>query len=441
MPRTKATRNFRGSILEKTVVKNGSKATAFDVRVRVPKKDENGNLILNTKGKKTYKDVSGGRKWNKTEANIALINLINRLDVEQRAPASPAQRTFGDLETYYSKEYVKKAVIVGGKKKGRGFKGKISSVTKHVAEMTNYFGRERPLLSITYEDLVTLAENLSLKPTQKGTLPAVSTVNEKLSRLRRMFTVAFQKEWITINPFEKGDKLIDRLAENRRNRMMTFEEEIKIHEMCQPHEIRFVQERKRKDGTVALIRNRRFVDRRHLILYMIASVDTALREGEVFNMEPWQMDFENDVVYLTKEAAEASKTGQAGIIPMSARLKEILLEIKSRTAWHSNMKIFPKMNYSRSFNSAVKEAGIEDLQFRDLRSTGATRMVLAGGATSHVMKITRHRRIKTFLDHYTNVDMKNAQRIGSDLNKFIENETLKVKPQVKKEINELREAA
>lgn len=441
MPRTKSTRNFRGSILDKVVIKNGKKTVAYDVRVRMPRLDENGQYILDDKGKKTYRDKTV-RTWSKSEAQIALINLINDAGQEQTAQlaAGPRDKTFGDLAGYYEREYVKPAVIVKGKK-GRGFKGKISSVRKQVKELAEYFGRSRPLSSITYEDLGTLSESLFQTDTQKGTPPAVSTVNEKLSRLRRMLTVAVQKDWLTVNPFEKGDKIIDRLAENRRNRMMTFEEEMAIHEMCQPHVMTFEQTRTLKNGRKIQLTGRRLVDRRHLIPYMIAAVDTALRAGEIFNLEPWQIDFDNEVIYLTKEAAEATKTGEEGIVPMTERLRDVLLDIKARTPWTPHMKIFPRINYDRGFNSAVREAGIKDLQFRDLRSTGATRMVLAGGAQSQVMKITRHRRIKTFLDHYTNVDLANAQLIGRNMDEFIKNERAKVKVKVNDKKGGFSEAA
>ncbi|MFM9903619.1 MAG: tyrosine-type recombinase/integrase [Pyrinomonadaceae bacterium] len=439
MPRTKDTRNFRGSILEKEVIKNGRKAIAFDVRVRVAKIDNAGEPIVNAKGQKLYKDKTK-RYWTKTEANVALINLINEVDKIPKVK-EPPKKTFLDLATYYRAEYAKPAVIVNGKKKA-GFKSNLATVKRHITELEEHFGA-MPIELINYEDLRILTEKCFLTPTAKETLPAVTTVNEKLSRLRKMFTVAIQKGWIKVNPFTLGDTLIDRAAENRRNRMMTFEEEAYLHAACQPHKMKFHQERTLKTGKVTKYTVRRWVDRRHLIPIMVAAVDTALRAGEVFNLEPWQTDFDENVIYLTKEAAEKTKTGKAGIVPMTSRLRAILLDIKDRTPWGKNMKIFPEFNYDRSFKSACEEAGIEDLQFRDLRSTGATRMVLSGGATSQVMKITRHspESIKVFLEHYTNVDVQNARVIGGSLDKFMEIEQAKVKAKVKVEKGDFSKAA
>jgi hypothetical protein len=34
------------------------------------------------------------------------------------------------------------------------------------------------------------------------------------------------------------------------------------------------------------------------------------------------------------------------------------------------------------------------------------------------MKVTRHRSLKIFLDHYSNIDVLNARRVGENLTKF-----------------------
>jgi integrase len=435
MPRTKETRNFRGSILKRKAVKNGKKATAYDARVRVPRRSDAGEVLRDESGRVLYKDITA-RCWTPTDANIALLNLINEAE-NGHSIGHERVRTFGDLADYYTAEYVKPAVIVNGEHLS-GFKSNISYKKTIIAELERLVGARTPLTDITFQDLRKVKEQIAQTPTQKGTLPAVSTVNEKMSILRRMFNVAIDKDWLQKSPFKKGEhrgkrKLIDRSAENRRSRQLTFDEEQRLFAVLQPHEVTYTYERKsRKTGVVRSVTSRSWVDRRHLIPIITIALDTALRVGEVFNLEPWQIDFDRNVIYLTHAAAAETKTGEPGIMPMTARVRAVLEEARDLSSWDPEQKIFRRFEYKRSFNSACAEAGIENLQLRDSRSTGATRMVLAGTPESQVMKTTRHKNLKIFLDHYTNVDIENARQIGRNLDDYIEKQSHKGELEVKR---------
>lgn len=416
MPRTKETRNFRGSVLKRKAIKNGKKAVAYDARLRVPRRDDDGDVLRDDAGRVIYTDRVA-RRWSAGEAQVALQNLITEAASEDRPRTR--QRIFGDLASYFKREYVKTAVVMNGRKVA-GYRRHVGHLEVIVDELTSLVGPNMPLRDIHYEQLRVIAEQLSQTPTRKKTMPATSTVNEKLSVLRRILNVAIQAGWLDVNPFQRGKRLIDRSIENKRNRMLTFEEEARLLAACQPHQVKETFTQYGKSVT-----RDRFVDRRQLVPLVICAVDTAFRAGEIFDLEPWQIDFENDVIYVTKEAAAETKTGTAGIVPMTRRLKAILIDIRTRSTWLPDQKIFRPFEYRASFNSACREAGIRDLQFRDLRSTGATRMVLAGSPESQVMKTTRHKNLKIFLEHYTNVDIGNAQQIGRNLDEFLENNMAK----------------
>lgn len=318
------------------------------------------------------------------------------------------------------------AVYVDGRKVS-GYRQQLSNLRVAVDLALEFFG-DRRLSEITFEDLRAYQVYMVQKGTRRGP-PSVSTLNNRLSILRRLFSFAIQSYWLDVSPFKRGRNLIDRAGENVRNRMLTFDEERRLLSACEGVRKVSYTRRNRKnssygDGTRPATMNLP-VRRSHLKPLIIFALDTAMRAGEIFELEWGQVDLENRVIDLTGSYAKRTKTGREGLLPISDRVHELL------TARFDGQdpadKVFEKFDYKRSFTSACRDAGIEDLQFRDLRSTGATRMVLAGNAESQVMKVTRHTRLSTFVQHYTNVDAGNARRIGESLSEYLESEQAKLK--------------
>lgn len=423
MPRTKTTRNPFGSIFPREKKINGRKVTFYDARKRY--KDAEGNKKEKFKRCRSY-----------AEAMTELQNFQNEITQKLKEAAEkkdkPAIHKVGDLIAYYRTEYVKPAVYNASGRKIAGFKRKLKNIFTSLDLLEKHFGA-LDVRAVTYDDLRKFKESYSQTLTERDKLPAQSTVNEKMSMLRRIFNVGIQIYWLDVSPFKRGDSLIDKASENKRNRMLTFEEEERLLKACEPGErtypatrdITNKREFKRNFKTPEKEWTQtKFVDRSHLKPLIICALDTAMRRGEIFNLEWHQIDFEKRVIYLTQAAAQETKTGEEGILPLTDRL--FLIFSEKYNGQPKSEKVFEKIDIKRSFVSACNEAGILDLQFRDLRSTGATRMVLAGNAESQVMKVTRHRNLKIFLDHYTNVDELNAIRIGKSLNKFIEDEKRKI---------------
>lgn len=395
-------RNPFGSIHKHKVTRaDGRKETVFDAIKR----------YTNREGKK---DKKFARCYSNGEAAAALLRFQGEIENELAEPADP-EHTFGELVDFYKDTYVKAPVYRDGQKIA-GFKRNLTNLKTNLEILRDHFGQGTPVNAITYAAVYDFKVRYSAGDTFRGKPPAVSTINEKLALLRRLFYIAIQRRWIDTNPFRQGDPLIKKSAEVKRNRMLTFEEENRLLKACENHQIAYTDRRGRS--------YKRWVERDRLVPLIITAIDTAMRAGEIFRLEWWQVDFDNRVIYIKGEAAEKSKTGTGGVLPMSKRLFDLLAKMdEARIDKDPESKVFYQFEYKRSFNSACREAGIEDFQFRDLRSTAATRMVLAGSPESQVMKVTRHRQLKIFLEHYSNVDILNAQRIGENLTKFQRKQT------------------
>jgi integrase len=448
MPRQKSDRNPFGTILEKTVVVQGKPRKVWDVRKRYAVTDSDGNFVLDARGKKTYKDKTR-RCYTKSEALAALPSLPAEISEKKAKTAARARKeenkeyTFSELIRRFRASEVKPAVIVGGKKIA-GYKQDLDNVKRVLDLLDRRFGA-KILKEITYDDLDEFRTWYSQQKTAHDKLPSVSTINEKMSFLRRLFNFARETGWIDVSPFQRGRSLIDKEAANSRNRMLTFEEEDRLLAACTDFKTVTYERKNRAAYSKGVGREEITqvtpIHRAKLRRLIIAALDTAMRRGELFNLEWWQIDFKIGVIYLTKEAAEKTKTGKKGVLPMTKRLRACLEELAAHQTPRPNQKVFEKYDIRKAFLGACKDAGIDDLQFRDLRSTGATRMVLAGNPHTQVMKVTRHTRLDTFLEHYTNVDIINAQEIGGNLDEFLKKQQRKVKAQVKAKTTKKRDAA
>jgi integrase len=90
-----------------------------------------------------------------------------------------------------------------------------------------------------------------------------------------------------------------------------------------------------------------------------------------------------------------AKTGQSYQIPMSAQVREIMLE--PRRAAKGSDYVFanphtrrPYTDLRRPFDSACREAGIKGLRWHDLRHTFGTRLAEAGHSEATIAELMGH---------------------------------------------------
>lgn len=421
MPRTKETRNYSGSILKKNIVKDGRKQTIYLARKR-------------------YFDPALGKYRDKTQrcashaaAKLALQNLETDV-VEQLTKEDNLMQdaTTHQLIKHFEQNHVKPAIYIGSRKVA-GYEQNLNSVRYILGIIKKEIPNIR-VRSITYEHCRKFAEKLAVTKDRRGNLPAASTVNKKLSILRKLFTVAIQNGWLEVNPFSRGVPLIQKSAEASRDRILTFEEEARlIAELYDGPRDHLYKE---SSKTHFHKRTKKNIQRAYLLPYVLLALDTAMRRGEIYNLQWWQVDLDNLVIYLTKEAARKTKGKKEGTLPMTARLYEMFHQLKEASPnTGDNDAVLGKIDFKRSWNNACTDAGIEGLRFHDLRATGATRMLMAGVSDALARKVTRHSREETLRKHYTRIDIVNAQSIGAKLDLLIETENGKIEVNPDSKVN------
>jgi integrase len=123
--------------------------------------------------------------------------------------------------------------------------------------LRDYFGPPR-LRSITHGDVRQFRAAKFAQETRTKTQRTIASINRELSMLRRMLNA---KVGFFAVRFRAGDSLISLAHENRRERILTREEKVKLLAACETPQ------------------------RAHLNAILICALDTGMRQGEIFSLQ------------------------------------------------------------------------------------------------------------------------------------------------------------
>jgi integrase len=189
-----------------------------------------------------------------------------------------------------------------------------------------------------------------------------ATVNRELQLLSKILTLAMERGHTSKNVCRSVKKLPEN---NERHRYLTTEEEAKLFEVLQDE--RF--DRLRPVVTVAL--------------------QTGMRKGELLKLEWRDIDFHLKSIRVRKEN---NKTGRERFVPMSETCFLILSDLSID---RKHKKVFGLLCINRAWYAALKEAGLRDFHFHDLRHTTATRLAAAGADGFVIAEILGHSNLQT----------------------------------------------
>lgn len=226
----------------------------------------------------TYIDPKTGKRHdlqrrgqNKAHARDLLQALLREIDVTEGQGPLNERKTFAELCDYFEKHYVKPAEYVDGRKIA-GVRS-LGTAKGQLSVLREYFGSSR-LRSITHGDVRQFRAARLAQQTRTKTQRTIASVNRELSMLRRMLNVAQREGWILRNPFSAGDSLISLADENKRERILTRDEELKLLGACETPQ------------------------RLHLKSILICALDTGMRQGEIFSLRWRDVDLEDRLLNI-----------------------------------------------------------------------------------------------------------------------------------------------
>jgi integrase len=339
-----------------------------------------------------YKDDAGNRREklrpisDKRTARGVVEAMRKELEEYGDEALKNDRMTFEEFAPMFKETKLKPPVFANKVK----VSGRKSNVNWAYDVLVRHFG-SRPLRSIRPLDLERYKDHRLKDITRKGTLRNIATVNRELSLLRSMLNYACQNDLMLRNPFSKIKGLIVTSAETQRDRVLSFDEEIRLLEVC--------------------------VDRRsHLRPLLICALDTAMRKGEMLRMTWDDVDFVNNEIFIpqTNTKTETSRT-----VGITTRLRAELIVLRERSADPDFGLVFGITdNVKRSWTTACCLAKVDDFRFHDCRHTATTRMIASGSPHMEVMKTTGHSQLKTFL-RYLNLTSNSTNRIASRLSEYM----------------------
>jgi integrase len=286
---------------------------------------------------------------------------------------------FSELADAYQAARLYPAKIVDGKKVG-GIKS-LGPVLCSLAALNDFFGKQR-VQSIRHSDLVTYKQRRLETRTIHNKQRKIASVNRELELARAIFRFAMQECWLSISPF-LGEPVIDKAAENRRERVLTDDEEGRLLAACR---------KVGKDG-----RQRRL----RLIPLLIGSWDTAVRRNQLLTLTWKDVDFTAGHYGTITVTVSNSKTESRREIGLTPRFRDALLGLWNKSDQQPASSVFGyRSNPKTAFNSACKDANVTDYTWHDGRHTATTRMMEATNQADLVKKITGHTQQKTFERYY-----------------------------------------
>src|SRR5262245_13874993 len=319
----------------------------------------------------------------KTEALKKKRELLNLLDKDGHEPFVGDRTRFTYLARKFREEKLIPAVYVGERKiAGRR---ELSAPRSWLLQLEYYFG-DMKLPSITVGEIKkfeiwlskiparsTIVEDengkLILNIKENGDQRGIESINRAVELLRTVLNYAVEEKMLREeqNRFskKKARSLIDRRAETKREQLTTFGEEMALLDVCTG-------------------------DRAHLRAVIIIASDSGLRKNELLTLS-WNesdIDFENRQIRLR---ALNAKWNKARAIPMTQRDYEELMKLKEQYDDHPSSLVFGGLKeVKRSFNTACRLTGIENLHKHDFRHAYVTRSILAGIPPAVVLKASGH---------------------------------------------------
>lgn len=191
-----------------------------------------------------------------------------------------------------------------------------------------------------------------------------ATVNRYISALKRAYNIMIEEDLIETNPTNKTKKLIE---DNRRHRYLSHDEWNKLI-IVLPPEIKSI---------------------------VIVALLSGLRKNNVLQLKWEQIDMNLRTIELLKQENKGKKVIKH---PISNALYKVLmaLEPKEKGYVFVNPKTgLPYTSIRKSFDTALKNAGIEDAYFHDLRRTFGTWLHEEGVSIRTIQELLGHSDVST----------------------------------------------
>jgi integrase len=207
-----------------------------------------------------------------------------------------------------------------------------------------------------------------------------STVNRQMNLLHHVLEVA-RKEWGIGTPVNPVSDVSRPRSNPARSRRLSPVEQVALLAACSKSRAKYL----RPITELAL--------------------ETAMRLGEIVNLEWEQVDLEDRVIHLR---AGATKNDEQRGVPLSSRAVEVLDGIPG----DRKGRVWPGLESAAATRAFIRiriRSGVPDFRFHDTRHEATSRFVELGLTDSEVMSVTGHK-THSMMRRYTHLSAKNLAK-------------------------------
>lgn len=161
----------------------------------------------------------------------------------------------------------------------------------------------------------------------------------------------------------------------------------------------------------------------HLKPMVLLSINTGMRQGELFNIAWDNINFETRVITVEGKLAKSGKTRH---IPLNDEAHQVLLKwrdtIGNKGLIFQNKEGESFYSVKKAWNNLLEAAGITNFRWHDMRHHFASRLVMAGVDLNTVRELLGHSDIKMTLRYAHLAPEHKAQAVAKLLFSNITNE-------------------
>ncbi len=227
---------------------------------------------------------------------------------------------------------------------------------------------------------------------RNGKPASTQTVNNDHTVLKHCLNVAMRRGLLMCNsaalvPLPDPD--------NERDRILSDDEWTKLYDVAKPH----------------------------LKPVLLTAYQLGQRFGEIVALTWDRVDLKRGFIILRARDTKAKTARQVPLTPDVRKTLQGLAKVRSLKTRH----VFtyagrPLQRLTRSFKTALKDSGITDFRFHDLRHCASTNLRRAGVDTATAMKIVGHKSEKMW-KRYNAIEERDLTQAAEKLNRYLQANT------------------
>jgi integrase len=251
---------------------------------------------------------------------------------------------------------------------------------------------ELRLSDITAEVLAARRSKLLKRTVRGGKTLSPASANRYMAALSHVFTIAVTElGWIPYNPIREMKKLTE---STERVRYLSDEERGRLLKVCQES------------------RNR------HLYPIVVLALSTAMRKEEIRQMRWEDVDLERGTIVLHQ-----TKNRDRRSIPLAGIAHRLLKQLHDKRVEGSPF-VFSAANASRpvdfrtAWETALRQADIQDFRFHDLRHSAASYLAMNGATLRELADILGHKSLE-MVRRYAHLTEQHTASVVASMNEKV----------------------